>query len=181
MPLIITPQMERIASAMKKQARRGGLYLATDAMNPGHADYVSKCRRSHVDRVNRVVHTMMFTRDVGHHTSGWWKNPDYERCFHLSLSFVDTESLERSPQRHDLAKLWCDLFFTDYTRLLWVEPPYSAEGKLADVYHYRLFCDPSWTPILPRGEVYTKEFTDAGWKSWSDVHGDDVRLGGADG
>lgn len=31
---------------------------------------------------------LIFTRDAGMHSSGWWKNPDYERCWHLSLSFV---------------------------------------------------------------------------------------------
>lgn len=30
---------------------------------------------------------LVYTRDVGHHSCGWWKNPDYERCYHLSLSW----------------------------------------------------------------------------------------------
>lgn len=41
----------------------------------------------------------------------------------------------------------------------------------ATVHHYRLFCDKAWKPILPRGEVYSKDWTPADWKSWSDVHG----------
>lgn len=55
-------------------------------------------------------------------------------------------------------------------RLLWCEPPYSEEGKKAGVYHYRLFCDENWQPIFPRGEVYSTQFTEMGWKSFSELH-----------
>jgi len=113
---------------------------------------------------------LMFTRDDGLHSSGWWKNPDYERCCHLSLSFFHAIAQEPAPQQSALAREWCELFFGNDCRLLWVEPPYSDHGRRADVYHYRLFCDPAWKPILPRGEVYTREFTERGWKSFSDVH-----------
>lgn len=49
--------------------------------------------------------------------------------------------------------------------------PFSPDGKRCDVHHYRLFLAPDWrTPILPRKELYSREFTEAGWKSWSDQH-----------
>jgi hypothetical protein len=35
---------------------------------------------------------LILTRESGYHTSGWWKNPDYERCLHLSLSFRDPDT-----------------------------------------------------------------------------------------
>ena len=121
---------------------------------------------------------MILTRDSGMHSSGWWKNPDYERCWHMSLSFSHVSPLimlpeQYLPQDHKLARKWCDLIFGEAKRLLWIEPPFSDLGKKRDVYHYRLFCDPSWTPILPRGEVYSRDFTPSDWKSWSDVHGAD--------
>ena len=48
-----------------------------------HTDYLESCRWF-VERYDCII---ILTRDVGYHTSGWWKNPDYERCYHLSISF----------------------------------------------------------------------------------------------
>src|SRR5262249_14385874 len=45
----------------------------------------------------------------------------------------------------------------------------TEHGRKLDVWHYRLFCDPGWQPIKPRGEVYSRELTEAGWKSYSDL------------
>lgn len=129
------------------------------------AKYLDYCRAYHA-----VTGTLLcFTRDVGHHAGGWWKNPDYERCWHLSLSFCDPETEERAPKDARLTREWLDLFYGDNVRKLWCEPPYSPEGRAVDVWHYRLFCNEAWLPIIPRGEVYTREFTEAGWKSFSDV------------
>lgn len=105
---------------------------------------------------------IIFTRDVGHHTCGWWKNPDYERCWHLSISFLGGKN------KTGLTKI-IDGLFGDDKKMIWVEPPYSNYGKSKEVWHYRLFCDQFWQPIIPRGEVYSKEFTEAGWKSYSEV------------
>lgn len=113
-----------------------------------------------------------YSRDIGHHSSGWWKNPDYERCRHLSLSFVEPGTLVRAPRDKQLTSAWVDAFFGDDRTKLWCEPPYSASGKAIEVWHYRLFCAPDWSPWIPRGEVYSKQFTEIGWKSWSDVQAD---------
>lgn len=107
--------------------------------------------------------SLIFTRDIGHHTSGWWKNPDYERCYHLSISFPGGKN------KNALEKILDGLFGEDKKKL-WIEPPYSKEGKSMEVWHYRLFCDQYWQPIIPRGEVYSKEFTELGWKSYSELH-----------
>lgn len=116
-----------------------------------------------------------FTRDSGMHSSGWWKNPDYERCYHLSLSFHDPESGQSIGQKQ--ANLSREMVYAtfggDRARMLWCEPPFSDDGKRLAVWHYRLFMEPDWkTPLLPRGEVYTREFIESGWKSWSDVQAD---------
>lgn len=134
----------------------------------GMTGYFRRCR--HVQRDLGMV--ALFTRDVGYHTSGWWKNPDYERCFHLSLSFFDVESLERAPRNKLLTGLLLDGLYGRDKRLIWCEPPYSEDGKRADTWHYRLFCDEQWQPIQPRGEVYSRELTEAGWKSFSEVQAD---------
>lgn len=128
-----------------------------------------KCCRLQVEELGVVV---MFTRDAGHHACGWWKNPDYERCYHLSLSFFDPVIRCRLPRNKGQTALWLDAFYGHHRQWLWCEPPYSPEGKAADVWHYRLFCNPAWEPSRPRGEVYSRKFTELGWKSWSDVQAD---------
>ena len=114
---------------------------------------------------------LIFTRDHNHHMSGWWKNPDYERCYHLSLSFTEPRDRQsRKPKDKHLTELWCRAFFGDNARMLWCEPPYSPLGKKNDVWHYRLFCNPAWEPILPSKEVYSLHKTPADWKSFSEIH-----------
>lgn len=151
-----------VAAELRRNALRGGF---NGLESPSNVIYLNTCTGFHLPTGSLV----MFSRDVGHHTSGWWKNPDYEQCWHLSLSFRDSESGAQLPRDRKETREWIDAFFGDHRRLLWCEPPYSAEGRRGDVWHYRLFCDRTWTPILPRGEVYSREFTEAGWKSWSDV------------
>jgi len=133
---------------------------------------------AHLYAINPEVSArMIYTRDVGHHSNGWWKNPDYERCLHLSISFCVNPTDAPLPFDAKQAQKIAEAFFEGDTRKCWVEPPYSPEGKRNEVYHYRLFCDAGWQPILPRGEVYSRELTEAGWKSFSDIHGikrDDV-------
>ena len=107
--------------------------------------------------------TILFTRDIGYHTSGWWKNPDYERCYHLSISF------RGGNEKKALAQI-IDYLFGSFKNLIWVEPPYSDHGKKMEVWHYRLFCDEHWQPIKPRGEVYSTQFTERNWKSFSEIN-----------
>lgn len=132
--------------------------------------------RRYFDRCVRAfgsfpVTRLIFTRDAGMHASGWWKNPDYSQCLHLSLSFVDEETGASTPKHGKLTEEWVALFFGDWKRLVWCEPPFSPDGKRNDVWHYRVFTSPDFSvPLLPRGEVYSRELTEAGWKSWSDVH-----------
>lgn len=114
---------------------------------------------------------IIYTRDIGHHSGGWWKNPDYERCMHLSLSFCVNPTDAPLPFLREPGAIIARAFFGDHTPAAWIEGPYSPEGKRSDVWHYRLFCDPSWTPIRPRGEVYSRRNTPADWRSFSEVHG----------
>lgn len=119
---------------------------------------------------------MIYTRDSGHHTSGWLKNPDYERCLHLSLSFREPfQILKQASFDEKLAVEWLDLFFADAKRFAWVESAKSPAGQKWEVRHYRVFCDAAWQPMHPRGEVYSREFTEAGWKSFGELHPEDGR------
>ena len=131
----------------------------------GMTPYFAGCRRQNLFRGL----TTIFSRDTGYHTSGWWKNPDYERCYHLSVSFFDPLSQEPTQPDADTVRKLVRGFFGVHRRLIWVEPPYSDHGKKLGVTHYRLFCDEAWQPIKPRGEVYSRELTEAGWLSYSDV------------
>ena len=121
----------------------------------------------HTDTNTGLTMCAFYTRDVGHHTSGWFKNPDYERCYHLSMSF--------RPADHDGVKAaikeLSEFVFRDDVRCAWVESAKTPEGRELGVVHYRVFCNAHWQPLIPRGEVYSAEFTEKGWRSWSEVHG----------
>ena len=126
-------------------------------------------------RYNRTTGVvLLYTRDSGHYSAGWFKNPDYERCYHLSISFRDPETRAPIPFDRARAAAWVAKFFHPHADKLWCDPAYTPEGKQLQVVHYRLFCDPGWQAIKPRGEVYNRDFTEAGWKSFSEIHGEGV-------
>lgn len=159
-------------SAVVAAMRIAAAKMIYDGRNtPAARRHIGRCTRYHAPTET----LLLYTRDSGMHSSGWWKNPDYDRCLHLSLSFGAFEHGQFYGRPHDrkMARKWAELFFGDEVRLLWIEPPFSPEGKVRDVYHYRLFCDKGWQPIKPRGEVYDRSWTPEGWKSWSDLHGAD--------
>lgn len=154
--------MVGVARQMRRQSLTGFYNGVVTTMDHGYFDH---CTALHV----ATGTVLIFTRDIGMHASGWWKNPDYERCWHLSLSFRDPLTGQPIPHDHRLAAKWMEAFYGEDRRYIWAEPPYSPIGKNAEVWHYRVFCDPAWQPIVPRGEVYTREFTERGWKSFSDL------------
>ena len=112
--------------------------------------------------------SLIYTMDEGMHSIGWWKNPDYARCYHLSLSFWYPD-LTVAPKDEKATAEWVELFFHPNARWVWAEPPFSAPGKRKNVWHYRLFADEHWQPILPQGEVYSTLKTELGWLSWSEL------------
>lgn len=155
--------MAAVVQWMQFQAKRE---IAYDGIpNEYNRSLLARCSGYHEGTGTKLI----FTRDAGMHTSGWWKNPDYERCWHLSLSFVNPLTGEPLPKDVQLTKQWLETFFGEHQRYLWSESPKSEEGKQRDVWHYRIFCDPAWQPIIPRGEVYSREHTEAGWLSFSDL------------
>ena len=154
---------ENIAGWLKRCAATGEY---DGFITPRNQDYCDLCKAAY--RLDGTI--LIFTRDTGHHTSGWWKNPDYERCLHLSLSYRDPKTGEKRCKDQELSALWVEAFFGPTKSLIWAEPPYTPEGKQADCWHYRVFYAENWAaPILPRGEVYSKANTPAHWLSYSDV------------
>jgi len=105
------------------------------------------------------------------HSSGWFKNPDYERCYHLSLSPAPIEiwTPDVRELNENLRNEFLKAFFGEHVDKVWMESPKSPEGKAEGVTHYRVFCDENWIPIIPRKEVYSTEFTELCWKSASEL------------
>lgn len=170
MPFLFT-DLSPLVRFAKLRAQRNTYDGKMDARNQA---IINQCR--HLYSINPDVSIrMIYTRDVGHHTGGWWKNPDYERCFHLSMSFCANPTDAPLPFEPKPAQKVAEAFFEGDVRKCWIEGPYTPEGKHAAVHHYRLFADERWVPLMPRGEVYDKTFTEVGWRSFSDIHGEAAR------
>lgn len=163
--------MRLVATELRRRAKHG---LFDGIADERGMRYMRHCLVD--DELSRT--RIIFTRDIGHHTSGWLKNPDYERCWHLSTSPMQSRIiLPNTPQlaEPDMKTWgrWVKAFYGDDIRLCWSESPKSDLGKDRGVWHWRVFCDEHWQPLLPRKEVYTLEFTEAGWRSASQVLGED--------
>lgn len=153
---IIDRRQVLIGALMKiREAAKLGRYDGT----PFTKEYLYQCRYF-IEEYECVI---LFCRDVNMHGCGWFKNPDFDQCLHLSISFPYGGSTKGRDKI-------IDALFGANKNMLWIEPPFSPEGKSAGVWHYRLMCDKNWQPIIPRGEVYSTEFTERGWKSFSELH-----------
>ena len=115
---------------------------------------------------------LMLSLDVGYHASGWFKNPGYEQCLHLSLSSVRRDlpvaefsalgfrhvgmQVEAVPE--DEAREWSKALFGQWWTLAWYEPPASLFDpyRAPGVGHLRLYIDrATGQPFMPEGEVYS--------------------------
>jgi len=154
-----------ISSVACRHRRLASRCVFAGGASPFDNRVIARCRSVDAVTATRIC----FTRDVGYHSSGWWKNPDFERCLHLSLSPTPSSILTRAELSRETQRLWVEAFFRGETRRTWAEPAFTPAGKAAGVWHFRLFCDEGWQPITPRGEVYSRELTEAGWKSTSEL------------
>lgn len=160
--------LDALVNFARLRAQRG---YYNGKMNALNQQLIAACTHKYEDKRRGKCAVIIYSRDIGHHSGGWWKNPDYERCLHLSLSVRDSATWQPLPRDPKVFQEIANAFFADDARKAWIEGPYSREGKQSDVWHYRVFCDPSWSPIIPRHEVYSREFTETGWKSFSEIHG----------
>ena len=157
-----------IAQQMKERAlfmcQSGNFPLAPEL---GGMKIVEACRAQYEQK--ELITLLIFTMDKGMHTVGWWKNPDWEQCYHLSLTYWYPDG-RTAPNKDKETNEWLHFFFDPHTNWIWAEPPYSPDGKKRNVWHYRLFTDAHWQPILPQGEVYSKLKTELHWLSYSDLN-----------
>jgi len=156
-------EVAKVAMFLKNMAKTGAF---DGRETPANMNYMRICSYDHHLTGTRLI----FTRDTGHHTSGWFKNPDYERCLHLSMSAMQSHTIGRAVDMSpELQRRYLEAFFGDAAQLAWSETPKSPEGIRRGVMHWRVFCDERWLPIKPRGEVYSLEFTEKGWQSASEL------------
>jgi hypothetical protein len=165
--MMLFETLETLVPFAKARAQR---YLYDGRCGP-RAEFIMR-RCSHEWRLTPFESVwIIYSRDVGHHESGWWKNPGYERCLHLSVSFLTWISRTPLPYIPKVAERIGRAFWGDDVRKSWIEGPYTPQGRTCDVHHFRLFCDPAWSPIQPRGEVYSRENTPSDWRSFSEIYG----------
>lgn len=116
---------------------------------------------------------LLLSRDRSHHASGWWRNAEWEYCWHLSIS--SRPAVEARMARVGLAEnvgyvdlprdeevYWGRLFFGEYASMVWHEPG-GTDPRLTQeerhrnkaIAHLRVFLDPeTFEPFIPSGEVY---------------------------
>lgn len=119
---------------------------------------------------------LLLSKDKMHHSVGWWRNAEYEYCWHLSISAwdrgnrslvipgrplkdeADPEDVPEAEERY-----WTFAFFPEHYDKLWHEPGgtdprLTPEEKMRHRHfvHLRLFLEPeTFEPFIPKGEVYT--------------------------
>lgn len=112
--------------------------------------------------------SLLLSRDRMHHSVGWWRNAEYEYCWHLSIAAFDraayvtgTEKKENIPPAEE--RYWAHAFFPLDFDKIWHEPggtdprltPEEARARRGHMSHLRLFLDPeTFEPFIPAGEVY---------------------------
>lgn len=122
-----------------------------------------------------LVVTLLLSRDKMHHSVGWWRNAEYEFCWHLSLSAVDRLEFAAGQPTHyeelprGEVRYWARLVFGENVDKLWNEPggtdprlTRSESRRNALIWHLRLFLDPEildargepHVAFIPSGEVY---------------------------
>lgn len=120
---------------------------------------------------------LQLSRDRMHHSVGWWRNAEYEYCWHLSISArtLEVEHAARARivlpnmERDSMVALpageetyWGRLFFADHAEKVWHEPGGTdprlspvEKRRYSNIVHLRLFLDPeTFEPFIPKGEVY---------------------------
>lgn len=107
--------------------------------------------------------SVTMTFDTGTHASGWWRNSEYDRCYHLSVCHVTATGVEACTV--DEVRAWARAAFPRHYPWTWTESPLGLAGAIQsaercgvprypNVAHVRLFCDQAGQPIKPTGEVY---------------------------
>lgn len=166
-----TDKHRALVKVMAKTAMRGWYTGTIETLKRYGASYDLPSRTN----PEEVYVRLLLTRDRMHHSVGWWRNAEYEYCWHLSISArpavearlaiaglkpgeeVGYVSLPEHEETY-----WGRLFFAEHADKIWHEPGgtdprLTREEKLANrhIVHLRLFLDPvTFEPFIPTGEVY---------------------------
>lgn len=163
-----TAEHVTIARQMRAKARRGWYVGDRRTLALYGADRFTVARTT-----PELTVRLLLSRDRMHHSVGWWRNAEYEYCWHLSLSARDRLALTAwharggpEPDYEDIprdeVRYWARLIFGEHVDKLWHEPG-GTDPRLTPeerhrhsrLLHLRLFLDPETTePFIPRGEVY---------------------------
>ena len=165
-----TREHDAIARQMRAKARTRTGWLIGDT--PSLEAFGAK--RFTVARTTpELIVCLLLSRDRMHHSVGWWRNAEYEYCWHLSISARPATEvrLARIGLREDAGYVdltkreetyWGRLFFAAHADKVWHEPggtdprlsPQEAHRNRA-ISHLRLFLDPeTFEQFMPTGEVY---------------------------
>lgn len=106
--------------------------------------------------------TLQVTKDRMHHSVGWWRNAEYEYCWHLSIAAWETTARPTSLPAEE-ERYWTHAFFPQHFNKVWHEPggtdPRLTRQEALEkrhIIHQRVFLDPeTFEPFIPTGEVYT--------------------------
>jgi hypothetical protein len=59
-----------------------------------------------------LITTLIYTIDDGMHSIGWWKNPEFARCWHLSVAYWYPDQTV-APKQEKASLEWIELFFRE--------------------------------------------------------------------
>lgn len=151
----------RVAKELRRRAE--GWEFKGDATR-GAKHFMRDCRGAHLPTGTMLT----FARDVGHFSHGGFRSPVSERCFHLSLAFVDVAKKEALAPMN-LIEDWVRAFFTNELRSVWAETPSFKRGGDMVFWHFRVFCDHDWFPIAVEPKEMIKDFRSRGWIRFSEI------------
>lgn len=114
---------------------------------------------SHLDRDIGV--SLLLTYDIGYHASGWWRNSQYDSCWHASLVCINLPDRSYTDPADRVVRAWMHALFREWLHHAWTEPPATSSDPYRNApasrytTHVRIFTDRSpIRPITPKGEVY---------------------------
>lgn len=170
----IKPEHRRLAGNLRREALRGW-YTGTPETAQAHI--ARAIARGAVE--SELTVSLSLSRDRMHHSVGWWRNAEYEYCWHLSVAakVVDDPSRAQEswaaasfePFPHDELRYWAAAIYGKDIDKTWTEPGgtdprLTPEEKRvhATMWHVRLFLHPEilntagepFHPFIPQGEVY---------------------------
>lgn len=170
--LLPDPRPEDI-SAVRQLLRKAhtGWYIGDGASLAAYGGRHVAPARTHE---HELMTSLLFSRDRMHHSVGWWRNAEYEYCYHLSMTCWSMSDYKRGlltgvePDPVEIPaeeiRFWSLLIFgPKFVTMAWHEPggtdprltPREARRR-RHMQHLRVFMNPlTFQPFIPKGEVYT--------------------------